>query len=142
MAVGAKNTLCLVKVFSGSARDGLVDCEGSLDIARNAGDAGLLTRTMLALALAALQSGDTERALQLANDSQERAVVAGQKETEWRAGLVAARANQLRGNSTIAQEQKGRAETAYTAFRNSLGDYISSYEARKDVIIFRKQLDQ
>lgn len=142
VAIGAKNTICLAKVFSGNARNGLADCEGSLEIARNSGDAGMLTRTMLALALAALKSGDTERALQLTNEVQQRAATAGQRETEWWAGLLAARASQIRGDATIAQEQLARAETAYTAFRNSLGDYTASYEARKDVIVFRKQLDQ
>jgi hypothetical protein len=134
--------MCLAKAFAGNARQGISDCESSLEIARNAGDAGLLTRTMVAFAFAALQNGDTERALQLATEAQQRATIAGQKETLWSAGLIAARANQMRGDLTVAEQLRAKAESTYSEFCNSLGEFNNSYQARPDILVFRKQLDQ
>jgi len=142
VGVGAKNTLCLAKAFAGNARLGIADCESSMEIAQNAGDAGLLTRTMVAFAFAALRNGDTERALQLASEAQQRATIAGQKETLWRANLIGARANQMRGDVTVAEQLRARAESTYSDFSNSLGEFNNSYQARPDILAFRKQLDQ
>lgn len=141
VAVGASNTVCLAKAFSGRARDGIEDCEAGLQMARNAGAAGLITKCLLTFALAELQNGNAEEALQLANESLQRAGAAGQKESQWRAALLAARANQTLGNTAVAHEQMTRAEAAFAEFRESLGAYAESYQARADVVSFRKQLD-
>lgn len=140
VAVAAKNTAGLAKAFSGSARAGMTDCEAGLEMAKNAGDAGLLTRTMLSLALAALESGNAEQALQLANETQQRSAAAGQKESRWLAWVVAARANQILGNAAVAHDQVTKAQNALAEFRESLGEYTDSYLARQDIQIYRKQL--
>ncbi|HKR58326.1 MAG TPA: tetratricopeptide repeat protein, partial [Pyrinomonadaceae bacterium] len=54
--VAARNTLGLAKAFGGNAREGLSDCESSVEMARSAGDFGLLTRSLIVAAVAALES--------------------------------------------------------------------------------------
>lgn len=140
VAVAAKNTVGLAKAFSGSAREGMADCEAALEMARKVGDAGLITRTMLAIAQATLKSGDAGKALLLANEARQRAAAAGQRESQWRACLVAARANQILGNAAAALDQMTSAENAFAELRESLGEYAASYLARLDIQMSRKQL--
>jgi hypothetical protein len=108
-------------------------------MARSAGDYGLLTRSLIALALAALESNNAEKALQLANESQQRAERGGNKESHWLACLVAARAQQRLGNETEAQSQKVQAEKVFADVLSAMGEYKDSYLARKDIEFYQKQ---
>lgn len=137
--VAARNTMGLSKTFAGDTREGESDCQASLYMARNAGDYGLLTRSLIALALAALESNNAEKALQLANESQQRAERGGNKESQWLAHLVAARAQERLGNTTEAQNQKAQAEKTFAELLSRMGEYKDSYLARKDIEFYQKQ---
>ena len=137
--VGARNTLGLSKALSGYAREGMSDCEKALEMARKAGDYGLLTRTLVAAARAALESKNPERALQLAGEAQQRAARGGNRESQWLARTIAARANEQMGNPGEAQNQKAEAERLLTELRTSFGEFADSYSARRDVDFYRKQ---
>ena len=137
--VAARNTLGLAKTFAGNARGGISDCEASLEMAKSAGDYGLLTRAMLALAVASLESNDAEKALQLANEAQQRAARARNKESQWLASFIAARAQQRLGNTFEAQNQNAQAEKAFSEMRATVGEFAESYQARRDIEFYRKQ---
>ncbi len=137
--VAARNTLGLSQTFAGNTREGESDCQASLYMARSAGDYGLLTRSLIALALAALESNNAEKALQLANESQQRAERGGNKESQWLACLVAARAQERLGNATEAQSQKAQAEKVFADLLSAMGEYKDSYLARKDIEFYQKQ---
>ena len=137
--VGAKNALGLSQTFTGNAREGLSQCEASVKMAREAGDFGLLTRSLIAASIAALESNNAARALELASEAQQRANQGGNKESQWLSSFVVARAQERLGNSLEAQKQKAQTEKAFTELRTSLGDYAESYLVRKDVEFYRKQ---
>jgi hypothetical protein len=48
----------------------------------------------------------------------------------------------MRGDVTVAEQLRAKAESTYSEFCNSLGEFNSSYRARPDILVFRKQLDQ
>lgn len=137
--VAARTTLGLSQTFAGNTGEGEADCQAGSYMARNAGDYGLLTRSLLALALAALESNNAEKALQLANESQQRAERGGNKESQWLAYLVAARAQERLGNTTEAQRQKAQAEKVFAELLNRMAEYKDSYLARKDIEFYQKQ---
>ena len=108
-------------------------------MARKAGDYGLLTRTLVAAARAALESKSPEKALQLANEAQERAARGGNRESQWLARTIAARALEQMGKPGEAQNQKSQAEKLLTELRTSFGEFADSYSARRDIDFYRKQ---
>ena len=137
--VGARNALGLAKALSGNTREGLLDCEKALEMARKAGDYGLLTRTLVAAAIAGIESKNLEKALQLANEAQERAAHGGNKESQWLAHTIAARAHQSLGNLVEAQNHMAQAEKLLSELRNRFGEFSDSYLARRDIEFYRKQ---
>ena len=137
--VGARTTLGLSKALSGNTREGVSDCEKALETARKAGDYGLLTRTLVAAARAALESKNPEKALQLANEAQERATRGGNRESQWLARTIAARVHEQMGILGEAQSQKAEAEKLLTELRTSFGEFADSYSARRDIDFYRKQ---
>lgn len=137
--IAARTTLGLAKALDGNGREGMADCEASLQKARTANDYALLTRTLIAGAVTALESNNAEKALQLATEAQERAAQGGNKESQWMASAMAARAQERLGNLAEAQNQKSKAEMLITELRQSFGEFGESYLARRDIEFFRKQ---
>jgi eukaryotic-like serine/threonine-protein kinase len=143
VAIGSKYTLGLAKAFSGSSRDGQALCKAAEQLATDIGDVALLSRAMLALAEASLESGDAEGALAKATAAKERFSRAGQKESEWRAAVVAARANQRKGNAAASEELLSSAASLLSQLQQEWGEEVfRNYLARPDIQVFRKQLGQ
>jgi ATP/maltotriose-dependent transcriptional regulator MalT len=117
----------------------MADCETSLLKARTANDYALLTRTLIAAAVAALEGNDAEKSLQLANEAEARAASGRNKESQWLACTMAARALERQGDLAEAQNQKARAEKVITELLGSFGEFAESYSARRDVEYYRKQ---
>jgi tetratricopeptide (TPR) repeat protein len=141
VAVEAKYTLGLAQTFSGSALQGRSLCDVAVQMAKGMGDAALQSRAMLALAEASLESGDAETALSTATAAKARFAQAGQRESEWRAEVIAARANQRRGNQQASQELLTRASSTLTQLQQRWGDdAFAQYLARPDIQNLRKQL--
>lgn len=136
--IGARNTLGVAKAFSGSAREGMADCEKSLEIARKAGDYGLLTRTLVAGARASLESNNLEKALQLATEAEQMAARGTNKESQWLALIVTARAQERLGNTADSQNRAAQAQKVFTELRSEASDFADSYLARKDIDFYRK----
>ncbi len=140
VAIEAQSIIGLATVYLGAVREGKKNCQIAVDRAREAGDDALLSRTMLALAESCLESRDTETALKNAKEAQERFARAGQQESEWRAWLVLALANQIIGNALVAQEQFSRAAKILSQIQEVWQNDAASYFTRPDIQVLRKQL--
>jgi serine/threonine protein kinase len=142
-AIQAKYTLGLAQAFSGSAREGKKTCEAAVEMAKNAGDAGLLSRAWLALAEALLENNDAQSALGYALKAQESFNHAGQLESEWRAWAIASRASRLKKDERAASDQLARANELFSQLRQKWGDEIfESYLKRSDIQFSHKQLGE
>ena len=90
-----------------------------------------------------LLSKDGSAALQTALEAQKIFGQSGQKDSEWRALLIAARASDLAGDKSSALDYAARAETACNALQQIWGDdSYGSYLRRPDIQMYRKQLSQ
>jgi len=139
--INATYTLGLAKAFADSAREGRKLCDDAVKFATEAGDAALLPRAVLALAEAALASGDAQEASNRAKQAQAMFAKNGQQESEWRAFVVTALAQQALGDKDASQESLRRAKEIISQLKakwdaNSFDRYI----ARPDVQVYFKQL--
>jgi serine/threonine protein kinase/predicted negative regulator of RcsB-dependent stress response len=133
IAVEAKYIGGLAKSFAGAAAEGKASCQEALNMAHELGDAGLISRSMLALADAALET-DPQTALQIGSEVRERFAKSGQLESEWRALLVVARANDKIGNKAAAAEQFAQVRELFTKLEQEWGsDAYKSYISRPDI---------
>ncbi len=103
VSIEAKYTLGLAKSLSGATREGLKLCEAAAKEAADSKDEGLISRSLLAHAEAALEHGEAELALRLATQGTERFAKNGQLESEWRAWLIAGLASAKSGNGINSQ---------------------------------------
>jgi hypothetical protein len=143
IAIEAKYTLCLAQALSGDARSGVKSCEESVEMAKGAGDAGLLSRAMLALAESSLEAGDAQASLTNALQVQQSFNRAGQLESEWRAWMIAARASRLKRDERAASEQMAEAVNVLSQLRQKWGDEaFNGYLSRPDIQFSRKQLGE
>jgi len=141
VAIEAKYTLGLAQALSGDARAGVKSCEEAVEMAKGAGDAGLLSRAMLALAESSLENNDAQGALTNALQVQQSFNRAGQLESEWRAWVIAARASRLKRDERAASEQMAEASNVLSQLRQRWGDEaFNGYLSRPDIQFSRKQL--
>jgi hypothetical protein len=110
-------------------------------VAKSLGDSTLYASALAAYAEALLASGDASGALTNALEAQQSFAGAGQRESEWRALLIAARAAARANRADAAREYAARAAAALDELRRAWGeDFFSTYQARPDVLLWRKQL--
>lgn len=143
VALLAKLSVGLAQANSGSLADGRKACEQALTMAQTLKSPSLITSAQLALAEVMLFSKDTSAALQTALDAQKIFGQSGQKDSEWRALLIAARASDLAGDKSTARDYASRADAACTTLQQVWGaEGYESYLRRPDIQIYRKQLAQ
>ncbi len=143
VALQAKATLGLGQAMSGSTAEGRKLCEEALTMAQGLKSRTLITGAQLALAEAMLLNKDTAAAIQTALEAQKIFGQSGQKDSEWRALLIAARASDAAGDKSAARDYASRAEAACNALQQIWGaDSYESYLRRSDIQIYRKQLGQ
>jgi serine/threonine protein kinase/tetratricopeptide (TPR) repeat protein len=144
VAIQAKYTLGLAQSFLNDAGDGVKNCEEAVEMAKGAGDAGLLSRAQLALAESLLEKGDAEGALSNALEAQQSFNRASQLESEWRAWAIAARASRLKKDLKDASEQMAQAENVFTQLRQKWGDeaFEGYQKNRPDIQFSHKQLGE
>ncbi|HVG39842.1 MAG TPA: tetratricopeptide repeat protein, partial [Pyrinomonadaceae bacterium] len=104
MSAEFQYTLGSALALAGQPRAGVLACEKAVSLAGGSGDPRLAANALLALAQASLQSGDSKRAEELALRAQKMFLRDGRQESEWRAWLVAGRANQMTPGGTSARE--------------------------------------
>ncbi len=139
----AKYTMGLAAARSGSAPEGRKLCEAALAIAQGLKSKPLITNAQLALAEASLLDKDTAAAIQTATEAQKIFGQSGQKDSEWRALLIAARASDIAGDKSAAVDYASRADAACNALQQMWGaDSYETYLRRPDIQMYRKQLAQ
>ena len=141
-AVQAKQTMCLAEALSGSAAPGKKLCEEALAAAQALKSRPLITSTQLALAEAMVLNKEAA-ALQTALEAQKMFAQSGQKDSEWRALLIAARASELAGNKSAASDYATKADAACNALSQVWGaEAYQGYLRRPDIQTYRKQVAQ
>ena len=143
VALQAKQTVCLAQTSSGAASQGRKLCEEALAAAQAIKSRSLITGAQLALAEAMLLDKDAASALTTALAAQKIFGQSGQKDSEWRALLIAARASDAGGDKSAARDYAARADAACNALRQIWGaDSYESYLRRPDIQMYRNQLMQ
>jgi serine/threonine protein kinase/Tfp pilus assembly protein PilF len=143
VALQAKATLGLAQALSGSAAEGRKLCEEAVTMAQGLKSRPLITSAQLALAQAMLLNKDNSAAIQTVTAAQKIFGQSGQKDSEWRALLIAARASDAAGDKSAALDYASRADAACNALPQIWGaDSYESYLRRPDIQMYRKQLAQ
>jgi tetratricopeptide (TPR) repeat protein len=139
--IEAKFVLGLAKALASDTKDALKLCEESATMAEKAGEYGLFSRALLAQAEVALRSNDAQSALTLAMKAQERLARGGQLESEWRAWLIASKANAQLGDKAKAEEQLQNARDARSRLQQQWGpEAFKTYLARPDIQQYTREL--
>jgi hypothetical protein len=137
----SKFTLGLAKALSGGAKEGETQCNEAARLANDAGETLLVARAQLAEAESALQANDAEKAATLAAQAQESFARGSQLESQWRAYLIAALANERRGEAATAVQQRQQAKNLLQELEKQWGSgAFKGYTARPDIQIYSKQL--
>jgi eukaryotic-like serine/threonine-protein kinase len=143
VALQAKACLGRAMALSGSGAEGKKLCEEALAEAQKLKSRPLITSAELALAEAMLAGKDSAAALQTALDVQKAFAQSVQKDSEWRALLIAARSSDLAGDKTAAQDYATRADKACSELAQKWGaESYESYLRRPDIQLYRTQLAQ
>jgi tetratricopeptide (TPR) repeat protein len=143
VALQAKYTLGLAAAYSGAAQQGQILCEDALAMAQTAKSQPLITSAQLALAEVMLLNKNNATALQTSMNAAKIFGQSGQKDSEWRALLLAARASDLLGDKSAARDYATRADAACTTLPQTWGaEAYRSYLQRSDIQRYRQQLAQ
>jgi len=143
ISIRANSTLGLARALSGEPQSGKPLCERAVNMARDTSSPKLLSDMLLALAEATLESHDAQNARTIALEAQARFEQSGQQDSEWRAWLIAARANQRAGNLPAARDCASRADALLSSLQQKWGaQAYALYAARPDVQTCRKQINQ
>jgi serine/threonine protein kinase/Tfp pilus assembly protein PilF len=141
--VEAQRVLGLAQTFSGGRAAGIEKCEHALAGAKEVGDPWLISNARLALAEALLEGGDAAGALANAQEVQAVFANSGQKVSEWRASLVAARASKQAGNLAAVRDYVSRVTDLLAELKQKWGaEVFNFYQARPDVQAGRNQLGE
>ncbi|HEV2911785.1 MAG TPA: tetratricopeptide repeat protein [Pyrinomonadaceae bacterium] len=141
VAVQAKYTHGLALIFSGAGSEARRSCEEAVEMAKEAGDAALISRALLALAEVLVESGEAQSGAARALEAQERFARAGQLESEWRAWLILARASRHKGDDLAVRNQLERAANILSQLEQKWGQAVFSiYLTRPDIRSLHKQL--
>jgi hypothetical protein len=140
-AIQARCVLGLIQSHSGAARAGRQLCEAAVDLATQTGDQQLISAALLAHAEVILEGGDARAALQTAMRAQASFAHFGQKESEWRAWLLAARASQRLSQQAVMREYAANANARLTSLEQEWGaEPYRGYLSRQDIQRSLKQL--
>ena len=143
VALQAKDCLGLADVLSGAVQQGRKLCEEALEMAKKTNSRQLITSAQLALAEGLLSERNAAAAQQNALELEKIFGQSGQKDSEWRALLIAARASDMSGDKSAAQSYASRADAACNELQPKWGaDAYATYLRRPDIQMYRKQLAQ
>jgi len=141
--IKAKRIICIARVISGIPRAGVSHCKEAVALAEKGADKSLLWEARLAMAQAELESGAAEEAGKIASQAQAEFNKLRQPESEWRAGLLVALANQRMGRRQSAYEQATEAAKILDALRSKLGEKpFDLYLHRPDIKQQHEQLNK
>jgi Tfp pilus assembly protein PilF len=134
IVVRAKSLRGLARASTGQGAAGKKDCEDAVTEARSMKDPYLLSQALLALAEAALNTGDAQAALNVSGEAQQRFAEAGQNESAWRATATASLAAKQLGDSTKSHELAAQANAMLSSVAGTWGtNSYSQYLQRRDI---------
>lgn len=140
-AIEGKFVLGMAKAFAGSRDDAMLLCDEAVKMATQLGDVNLTARSKLAQAEAALRAQNAALALSMAQQVQEQFARAGQLESEWRAWLIAALANEQLGDNNRAAQQRTQARNVRAKLEQQWGsEAFKQYASRPDIQAYSKEL--
>ncbi len=142
-ATQAQYLLALTQLHSGASRAAKQSSQTAADMALATEDPSLISAAQLVQAEVALDSRDARGALQLALQTQKSFERLGQKDSEWRAWLIAARASQQLGDKAAMSNYAANANKRLGSLENQWGpEAFNGYSSRKDIQRSRKELEQ
>jgi serine/threonine protein kinase/Flp pilus assembly protein TadD len=140
-AVQARYVLGLTQSRSDAPRAGRRLSGAAVDMATETGDPYLLSTALMAHAEVMLDCSDAKGALETALKARERFAASGQKDSEWRTWLIAARASERLGQQPAMREYASNADTQFRSLEQQWGsEAYRGYVSRPDVQSFLKQL--
>jgi eukaryotic-like serine/threonine-protein kinase len=140
-AARARATLGLAQTLNGNAAAGRKNCEDAVQMARAVRDPLPLSQALFALAQAALAAGDVQGAMNAALEAQQRFTTASQREYEWRAYALAARAAEKSGDNAKSQQLASQALNILNGLERAFGvEHFQTYLNRADIKELRSQL--
>lgn len=129
-------------VTSGANRAARQLCKTAVDLARQTDDQYLISSAQLAQAEVLLDSSNAQQALSLATETQQSFARSDQKDSEWHAWLIAARASQRLGNKATMHEYAVKAKERLVNLEKQLGrEAYNGYLSRPDIQNSLKQLE-
>ncbi|MEO8433272.1 MAG: protein kinase [Pyrinomonadaceae bacterium] len=141
--VDAKHQLGLVLTRSGAKGAGLQSSQEAVEMAKQVKDERLVSLTLLGHAEALLESGGFTAALADAREAQQRFAQAGQRESEWQAWIIAAKASQKLDDYAGAREQLLHAKEVLDGLAQKWGtEAFNGYLSRPDIQRLHKQLEE
>ena len=142
-ALQARQTLALAEAMAGVRKTAVALAAEAVDAARETKLPRLLSTALLTSAEVRLAAGDGPGARADAQAAQKLFASAAQRESEWRAWLVSARALRLEGDRSGAYDDAVRAEAGRAALQARWGDDIyRGYTRRPDIQVRLQQLAQ
>ncbi len=143
IALSAKWSIALADALSNSPQPAKRLCEEAVATARSAKTPRVLSSALLALAEVLLLANDAPGALKAAEEALPMFELGKQQDSEWRASLIAARASQVAGDKSAAQQFASRAEGLCDGLRQIWGDdAYEGYLRRPDIQAYRRQLEE
>jgi tetratricopeptide (TPR) repeat protein len=131
----------LAQAFSGHARTGQQTGKEALAISTRLNNSWLVSAATLVLAQSQVESGDPGDALENAIKAQDVFTRSGQKDSEWRALLIAARASQQLGDKDKARIYARQSDQALSELKSKWQtEDFNRYFARPDVHFLQGQL--
>jgi ATP/maltotriose-dependent transcriptional regulator MalT len=141
-ATQARYVLGLVQARSGASGSAKQLCQEAVDMALKTNDQYLLSVAQLALAEATLDSNRAQDALKVALQAQQSFERLGQKDSEWRAWLIAARASQRLGERAAMHEYAVNANKRLGSLEDRWGrEAYNGYLSRQDIQRSLKELE-
>ena len=142
-ATQANYVLALIQSHSGASRLAKQSSQKAVDMALATEDPYLISAAQLAQAEVAVAGRDVRTALQLALHTQQSFERFGQKDSEWRAWLIAARASQRLGDKTATRDYAVNADRRLKSLENQWGsEAYHGYLSRRDIQRSLKELEQ
>ena len=141
VTAAARSTLGAAQLASGARREGLAAAGEAAQLAAKSGTGLLTADTGLAHAEALLAAGDARAALDAALAAGRWFAGAGNQESEWRSWLVAARAENLLGDSAKSRGDAEKASGLLASLEQKWdADNYKTYTSRPDIQDLRRQL--
>jgi len=132
---------CLIEVAAGAASKGRQLCEVAAMVNLEPTSISHKGHVQLALAEARLEAGDTKGCADISLEAQQISARLHEGEREWRAWLLAARANQRLGDLDTMRQQLSNAQSLLNTLKEKWGsEAFSSYSSRPDIQAAQQQL--